>query len=183
MLSGGTTIFQGFGEDRTCELLSPRQERHHVGAECFQCAESLCQTSYAIVVLSVGTTVFKFFVSLSARRRNRRRRFIHDEIKVVASIRYGFVVRSVSFQPILTSKERVRCILRQASTVRINSTPHTSLFFSFTARTYNDVSHDFGSSVCASSHPCDMCLSDCLFSLRSSLCSRHCLSLSPTSSS
>ena len=36
--------------------------------------------------------------------------------------------------------------------------------------------------LCASSHPCVMRLSDCLFSLRSSLCSFHCLSLSFTSS-
>ena len=61
----------------------------------------------------------------------------------------------------------------------VTSTPHMSLF-SYTARTISDVWYHIGSSVCAR-HPIRV-LSDCLLSLRSSLCSLYCLFLSSTSS-
>ena len=53
-------------------------------------------------------------------------------------------------------------------------------YFSFTARTCNDMSHrHWIKCLFASSHPCVMRLSDCLFSLRPSFCSLHCLSHLP----
>ena len=64
----------------------------------------------------------------------------------------------------------------------VNSTPHTSPF-SHSQRALVMTTLAQGSSVCAR-HPIHvMRLSDCLFSLRPSTCSLHCLSLSSTSSS
>ena len=57
-----------------------------------------------------------------------------------------------------------------------NSTPHTSAF-SRSQRALVMMCHTtLAQCLCASSHPCVMRLSDCLFSLRSSFCSLHCLS-------
>ena len=56
------------------------------------------------------------------------------------------------------------------------------LFLIHSAHLYWCVTRHWLKCLCASSHPCVMRLCDCLFSLRPSLCSLHCLSLSTSSS-
>ena len=61
-----------------------------------------------------------------------------------------------------------------------NKTPHTSPFSRSQCALVMTCHTTWLKRLCASSHPCVMRLSDCLFTLRSSLCSLHCLSLSFT---